>query len=190
MASSQTSTDPAAKFVRALAVVDKGMVGTGCRVAMDPKTIRTRLQELAFLNSAATIWFRALPPAASPSSSNGNGASAPDSSSSSREASANGAEPHAPAAAGAALEGEDGWEKLHFSGGLREYVAFLNKDAQPMHEPLFFTDKARSPALCEVQNPPWCHCPSPCSVLCAHAALHAAAALGLSANASVRSDPR
>ena len=104
---------------------------------MDPKTIRTRLQELAFLNSSATIWFRAVPASPSSPSSSSNGASAPESSGS------NGAEPHAAAAAAGppGREEQDGWERLHFSGGLREYVAFLNKDMQPMHEPLFITDK-------------------------------------------------
>ena len=87
---------------------------------MDPKTIRTRLQELAFLNSKATIWFKA---------------------SSGRQASANGN--------GAAPETspEEGWEELHYSGGLREYVEHLNKDNSPMHEPIFIQDEVRPIAL-------------------------------------------
>ena len=87
-----------------------------CRISMDPKTIRTRLQELAFLNSKATIWFKA---------------------SSGRQASANGN--------GAALgiSPEEDWEELHYSGGLREYVQHLNKDNSPMHEPIFIQDEVR-----------------------------------------------
>ncbi len=87
---------------------------------MDPKTIRTRLQELAFLNSNATIWFRTIESGSAPS--NGNGASPPP---------------------------EPEWEKLHFDGGLCEYVKYLNRDSQPMHEPIFVTEKVRA----------WhCHC--------------------------------
>ena len=80
---------------------------------MDPKTIRTRLQELAFLNSKATIWFKA--------------------SSAKQQPSSNGSAP------AAALD--VGWEKLHYSGGLREYVQHLNRDNTPMHEPIFIQDE-------------------------------------------------
>lgn len=89
---------------------------------MDPKTIRTRLQELAFLNSDATIWFRALETSSTQTSSNGSG-------------------PHE----------EPEWEKLHFEGGLCEYVKYLNRNSQPMHEPIFVSDKVRrddSPGHC------------------------------------------
>ncbi|BDA44158.1 DNA gyrase subunit B, chloroplastic/mitochondrial [Coccomyxa sp. Obi] len=89
---------------------DKGVFTRG--LTMDPKTIRTRLQELAFLNSNATIWFRALEMSSTQSSSNGSG-------------------PHE----------EPDWEKLHFEGGLCEYVKYLNRDSQPMHEPIFVSDK-------------------------------------------------
>lgn len=84
------------------------------RLTMDPKTIRTRLQELAFLNSKATIWFRVR-----------------DSRCNSSNGSTNGASP----------KSEPEWEKLHFDGGLAEYVKYLNRDSQPMHDPIFFTDK-------------------------------------------------
>ena len=80
---------------------------------MDPKTIRTRLQELAFLNSKATIWFKA--------------------SSAKQQPSSNGSSPAATLDAG--------WEKLHYSGGLREYVQHLNRDNTPMHEPIFIQDE-------------------------------------------------
>ncbi|KAK9916038.1 hypothetical protein WJX75_007671 [Coccomyxa subellipsoidea] len=89
---------------------DKDVFAKG--VTMDPKTIRTRLQELAFLNSDATIWFRAIDYTTPQSSGNGAG-------------------PHS----------EPEWEKLHFDGGLCEYVKYLNRDSQPMHEPIFITDK-------------------------------------------------
>ena len=119
-----------------------------CRVTMEAKTIRTRLQELAFLNSEATIWFRALQPssASSPSStSSSNKASSSGASSSIRSSSnGNGAAPHAeapPAAASSSEGAAQGWEKLHFSGGLREYVKHLNRDLQPMHEPLYISEK-------------------------------------------------
>ena len=125
---------------------------------MDAKTIKTRLQELAFLNSDATIWFRALQHSklgASSSSSSSNGASpAMDSitATSSSSSNGNGAAPHAEAPAVAAAAGGDGaaqggWEKLHFSGGLREYVKHLNRDLAPMHEPLYISDKVQSRVL-------------------------------------------
>lgn len=81
---------------------------------MDAKTIRTRLQELAFLNSKATIWFKAS--SAKHASANGNGAAPTESA-------------------------DDGWEKLHYSGGLQEYVQHLNRDNSPMHEPVFIRDE-------------------------------------------------
>lgn len=87
---------------------------------MDPKTIRTRLQELAFLNSEATIWLRAPP---------------------GHSADSNGAAASSAASNGADHPADDGWEKLHFSGGLKEYVAFLNRDSQPMHDPIYITEK-------------------------------------------------
>ena len=83
------------------------------RISMDPKTIRTRLQELAFLNSKATIWFKA--------------------SSAKQQPSSNGSAPVA--------DPDAGWEKLHYSGGLREYVQHLNRDNTPMHEPIFIQDE-------------------------------------------------
>ncbi len=92
---------------------------------MDPKTIRTRLQELAFLNSQATILFRALQPATSSPDSNGAAAAA--------------SHPESNGAAGSEEGG--GWETLHFSGGLKEYVTFLNRDNQAMHDPIYITEK-------------------------------------------------
>lgn len=82
---------------------------------MDPKTIKMRLQELAFLNSKATIWYKAA---------------------SGKEASANGN--------GAVPAEDDGWEKLHYSGGLQEYVRHLNKDNSAMHEPIFIQEEVQS----------------------------------------------
>lgn len=82
---------------------------------MDAKTIRTRLQELAFLNSEATIWYKTSA-ARQASAANGNGA--------------------APAESAGG-----GWEKLHYSGGLREYVQHLNRDNSAMHEPIFIREE-------------------------------------------------
>ena len=87
---------------------------------MDAKTIRTRLQELAFLNSKATIWFKAS--SAKQASANGNGAAPAESA-------------------------DDGWEKLHYSGGLQEYVQHLNRDNSPMHEPIFIQDEVSRLAM-------------------------------------------
>ncbi len=114
-----------------------------CRVSMDAKTIRTRLQELAFLNSKATIWFKAS--SGGQLSHNGNGVAART----------------AP---------EEGWEELHYSGGLREYVQHLNKDSSPMHEPIFIQDEVRQSALFTIE----CnmHSNSTCQVLPSYNAHH------------------
>ena len=91
-----------------------------CSISMDAKTIRTRLQELAFLNSKATIWFKAS--LAGQASAKGNGA--------------------APAESAESAEG--GWEKLHYSGGLREYAQHLTRDSSPMHDPIFIQEEVSS----------------------------------------------
>ena len=65
-------------------------------VQFDPDTLRSRLRELAFLNSRATIRYRAAPHAA-----------------------------------------DAEWETLHFSGGLKEYVTWLNRDKAVLHEPIY-----------------------------------------------------
>ena len=117
----------------------------------DPDTIRSRLRELAFLNSKATIHFRAVnvegskrrkdaTVSSSPDGSGGgasNGGTAAESSSGSAVAEA---------AAVASRDGSSsseaelpGWEVFHYSGGLAEYVAFLNRDKDAMHPPIVFS---------------------------------------------------
>ncbi|KAI3431387.1 hypothetical protein D9Q98_004441 [Chlorella vulgaris] len=100
----------------------------------DPDTIRSRLRELAFLNSRATIKFRALDPKTSSSrssngSSNGSGAAA----AADAQAGGNGME---------TKQADEDWEVFHYSGGLVEYVKFLNRDKEPIHEPIYFTKTA------------------------------------------------
>lgn len=116
-----------------------------CSATFDPDTIRSRLRELAFLNSRATIYFRAVEPAKGSASKR-----ASSSSSSSEAAAANGNGAAAAAAAegngssngAAAAEAEPDWEVFHYSGGLAEYVRFLNRDKVPIHEPLCFSKQA------------------------------------------------
>ncbi len=96
--------------------------------------MRQRLRELAFLNSAATIHFRVLPASGSAGAAAASAAGAPT----------NGASPPAPASgASAAAEpdqaGGGGWETLACPGGLRDYVAFLNKERQPMHQAIYLS---------------------------------------------------
>ena len=111
-----------------------------CSAAFDADTVRQRLRELAFLNSAATIHFRVVEPAASGSPTNGALLAA-----SANGASARGrAEPEHAAQPGVAPVGS-GWEVLACPGGLRDYVAFLNKDRQPMHAPIFLSREVRRP---------------------------------------------
>ena len=85
-----------------------------CRISMDADTIRQRLQELAFLNSAATITYTVRNRPASRSS---NGSSN-----------------------GASFNGEQDVteEVMHHSGGLVEFVGHLNRSRQPLHpSPLY-----------------------------------------------------
>ena len=66
-------------------------------VVFDPDTLRARLREVAFLNSSATIKFRAAP---------ADVETAP-------------------------------WEIFAFSGGLKEYVTWLNRDKEALHAPIY-----------------------------------------------------
>lgn len=86
-------------------------------VEFDADTIRARLRELAFLNAGATIRFRAGAGAATAVDDDGeatNGADAAPSSSTTPT-----------------------WETFHYPTGLREYVTWLNRDKQPLHDPIF-----------------------------------------------------
>ena len=111
----------------------------------DADTVRQRLRELAFLNSGATIHFHVLPmggAAGPPPGAPTNGALP---AASANGASARGrAEPEQAAEPGLAPEGS-GWEVLACPGGLRDYVAYLNKDRQPMHAPIFLSKEVRRP---------------------------------------------
>ena len=104
----------------------------GCRATFDPDTIRSRLRELAFLNRRASIFFRARDGKKAPASSS-NGSSSANGSSSSN----GGGAPAAEAAAAGPVR--EGWETFHYSGGLAEYVRYLNRDKEPIHEPFYFS---------------------------------------------------
>lgn len=84
-------------------------------VTIDADTIRSRLRELAFLNSAATIHCQVIDSSRKGSNSSTNGSS-------------NGAQPD--------------WEEFHFSGGLKEYVQYNNRDKHAMHEPIYIKREA------------------------------------------------
>ncbi|GAB4814025.1 hypothetical protein N2152v2_001071 [Parachlorella kessleri] len=94
----------------------------GASATFDPDTIRSRLRELAFLHSAATIRLRVVGGAPG---GNGSGSRA-----------ASGAAAAAADNSGAAAEPE--WEVFHYSGGLGEYVTFLNRDKEAFHKPVVF----------------------------------------------------
>ncbi len=113
----------------------------------DADTVRQRLRELAFLNAGAAIRFRALPAAgaapaaAAAAPARGANGAAP---AAKRSASANGAARGVPAAPGAPEQADGaGWEELACPGGLRDYVAFLNRDRQPLHAPIYLSQQAR-----------------------------------------------
>jgi len=92
----------------------------------DPETIRSRLRELAFLNSNATINFRVKNHQGKKKSQKYEGSEKKDDSSPSKQDDA---------------ISEDGWEVFHFSGGLAEYVKHINRDRISSHEPIVFSRK-------------------------------------------------
>ncbi|DBA95548.1 TPA: hypothetical protein ACH3X3_013403 [Trebouxia sp. C0006] len=107
---------------------DKTIFTSG--VTFDPDTIASRLRELAFLNNAATIRFKAnkqsrAAAGALSSGSHTNGASAAARSSDSSDSDNEDVD-----------ESDDGWQVFHYSAGLLEYVKWLNSDKQAFHEPI------------------------------------------------------
>ncbi|KAK2075961.1 hypothetical protein QBZ16_001297 [Prototheca wickerhamii] len=92
--------------------------------AFDPEVIRARLRELAFLNRALTVHFRASGrPGRKVDASAVSAARADASTTLATEPSAK------PATA---------WERFHASGGLGEYVGFLNRGRECAHAPIVF----------------------------------------------------
>jgi len=97
------------------------------------------LRELAFLNNAATIRFKAnkqsrAAAAALSSGSHTNGSSAAASSSDSSDSDNEDID-----------ESDDGWQVFHYSEGLLEYVKWLNSDKQAFHEPIVVSREVRLP---------------------------------------------
>lgn len=109
--------------------------------SFEAEVIRSRLRELAFLNSGSVIRFQALkngvlvPHKPSPSKTNeddvlvkpgrkGKGASVPTPS----------------AAMGQHIDVPDAsWEVFHFDGGIMEYVLWMNEVKESLHEPIFLS---------------------------------------------------
>ena len=119
------------------------------RVKFEADTIRTRLREVAFLNSSATISFRAAAGAAG-----GDGLSITESLAThissagsahgtaelgSSAGNGDGGASAAVAAAAAASPAKGAWESFHFSGGLEEYVRYNTRDNTPMHDPIYIS---------------------------------------------------
>lgn len=102
-----------------------------CSATFDPDTIASRLRELAFLNNAATIRFKATKPVSKgkASAAKTNGSKAP---SSSDEDSSDGEID----SVGMVGDPKEGWQVFHYSEGLKEYVKWLNSDKQAFHEPI------------------------------------------------------
>ena len=99
-----------------------------CSASFEPDTIVARLRELAFLNSAATINFRALPKSSSASKAHGASNGSAGESSSSESSDEDSHDGHA-----------QPWQTFHYSGGLLEYVKWLNNERQPFHEPIMIS---------------------------------------------------
>lgn len=96
----------------------------------DPETIASRLRELSFLNATASIKFRAT----------------------------RHGEPVKPSAASAAgtETDEEGWQLFHATGGLQEYVEWLNRDKTPMHQPITFTKEDKATGIIVSVSLHWC----------------------------------
>lgn len=148
------------------------------------------MRELAFLNSAATLRFRALnEPRGSRQGAadiNGahstNGASGNASSSSSSSADDTGQPGSSDGAPGTLTppaarhdfsSGEvtdaDGWRTFQYSGGLREYVSWLNRDNSPLHEAVYVKKEVDSiqvgSGLLECWQSQCCNLPGCCGRL-------------------------
>ncbi|KAI8466431.1 MAG: DNA topoisomerase [Monoraphidium minutum] len=114
-------------------------------VAWDPETVVARLRELAFLNPTATLRLRV---------AGGKGGGAAAAPARRRRSSTGGEEGGSGGGggggggvvgAGGGLKGganAEGWQVFHFDGGLQEYVCWLNRDKQALHEPLSFVATA------------------------------------------------
>ena len=100
-------------------------------MTFEPDTIASRLRELAFLNNAATIRFKATPVSKAASQTNGSNASASSSSSDDEQEDFS--------------HSEEGWQVFHYSAGLLEYVKWVNSDRQAFHEPIVVSREVRMP---------------------------------------------
>mmetsp|Transcript_17144 Transcript_17144/g.47848 ORF Transcript_17144/g.47848 Transcript_17144/m.47848 type:complete len:786 (+) Transcript_17144:95-2452(+) len=96
----------------------------------DIETIRSRLRELAFLNSNARIHLRFLGRPAKKEQGTLH-----SSETNFEEESGAGSSNGAPSEPGAAAEPE--WEVLEFAGGLKQYVQWVNRDKKIMHPPIY-----------------------------------------------------
>lgn len=112
---------------------DKTIFTSGA--TFDPETIASRLRELAFLNNAVTIKFRATGKRKSLASQNGssNGSSL---SSSSGNGSASTSSSESDDGTDSDADSNEGWQIFHYSEGLLEYVKWVNTDRQAFHEPI------------------------------------------------------
>lgn len=106
---------------------------TACSATFDPDTIASRLRELAFLNNAATIRYKATKPVSKgkASAAKTNGSKAP--SSSDEDSSSSDGDNESEGVVG---DPKEGWQVFHYSEGLKEYVKWLNSDKQAFHEPI------------------------------------------------------
>lgn len=113
---------------------------TVCSATFDPDTIVSRLRELAFLNNAATIRFKAAKPAskrkAGAAKTNGSKAATSSDEDSSDEDSDE----------GVAGDPKEGWQVFHYSEGLKEYVKWVNSDRQAFHEPIVISREVKRTA--------------------------------------------
>jgi len=119
-------------------------------VQFEPETIRARLRELAFLNSAATIRFKVVGGKAKKAaeSATNNLVTVDDDGdilyddNADDEREAKTASPTSPSTTTQSVPSStvdaDGWETFHFAGGLQEYVLWLNRDKTPLHPAPFY----------------------------------------------------
>lgn len=112
----------------------------------DPDTIKSRLRELAFLNSAATIHFRVIPPVEKSKSKKLHRKEDDDLATGTQTVEELGTNGHGtqdftllPILPVDNVTESFPWEIFKFEGGLAEYVKFMNRDKTPIHEPYIFT---------------------------------------------------
>ena len=101
----------------------------------NPDTIELRLRELAYLNSAATIKFRAL--------GKKRAIKAVESDSDPEDTDTQAASVSANGTAETVSPAPGDWKVFHYDGGIQEFVAWVNREKPVIHDPIYVSKKVR-----------------------------------------------